>query len=55
MTLRASLARTTMRGPTVKALTLRELMAEEFVFDSDMMHIEGREQFLAGGGANGWP
>ena len=27
---------------------LRELMGEEFVFDSAMMHIQGREQFLAG-------
>ena len=26
-------------------------MAEEFVFDSAMMHIEGRDQFLAGAGA----
>ena len=34
---------------------LRELMAEGFVFDSAMMHIEGREQFLAGAGADGWP
>jgi hypothetical protein len=34
---------------------LRELMAEAFVFDSAMMHVEGREQFLAGAGANGWP
>jgi hypothetical protein len=42
---------TNRKGPEA----LRELMAEEFVFDSDMMHIEGREQFLAGAGANGWP
>jgi hypothetical protein len=34
---------------------LRELMGEEFVFDSAMMQIQGREQFLAGAGANGWP
>jgi hypothetical protein len=34
---------------------LRELMGEGFVFDSAMMHIEGREKFLAGAGANGWP
>lgn len=34
---------------------LRELMAEEFVFDSAMMHIEGRDQFLAGAGVSGWP
>jgi hypothetical protein len=27
-------------------------MAEEFVFDSAMMHIEGRDQFLAGAGAS---
>jgi hypothetical protein len=37
------------------AEALRELMAEEFVFDSAMMHIEGRDQFLAGAGATGWP
>jgi hypothetical protein len=42
---------TNRRGPEA----LRELMGEEFVFDSAMMHIEGREQFLAGAGANGWP
>jgi hypothetical protein len=42
---------TNRKGPEA----LRELMGEEFVFDSDMMHIEGREQFLAGAGANGWP
>ena len=30
-------------------------MAEEFKFDSAMMSIDGREQFLAGAGANGWP
>jgi hypothetical protein len=34
---------TNRKGPEA----LRELMGEEFVFDSDMMHIEGREQFLA--------
>ena len=42
---------TNRRGPEA----LRELMAEGFVFDSAMMHIEGRDQFLAGAGANGWP
>lgn len=42
---------TNRKGPGA----LRELMGEGFVFDSDMMHIEGREQFLAGAGANGWP
>ena len=39
------------KGPAA----LRELMAETFVFDSAMMHVEGREQFLAGAGADGWP
>jgi hypothetical protein len=38
---------TNRKGPEA----LRELMAEEFVFDSAMMHIEGRDQFLAGAGA----
>jgi hypothetical protein len=42
---------TNRKGPDA----LRELMGEEFVFDSAMMHIQGREQFLAGAGANGWP
>jgi hypothetical protein len=42
---------TNRKGPDA----LRELMGEGFVFDSAMMHIEGREQFLAGAGANGWP
>jgi hypothetical protein len=42
---------TDRRGPEA----LRELMAETFVFDSAMMRIEGREQFLAGAGSNGWP
>jgi hypothetical protein len=42
---------TNRKGPEA----LRELMGEGFVFDSDMMHIEGREQFLAGAGASGWP
>jgi hypothetical protein len=42
---------TNRKGPEA----LRELMAEAFAFDSAMMHIEGREQFLAGAGANGWP
>ena len=42
---------TNRKGPEA----LRELMAEEFVFDSAMMHIEGRDQFLAGAGASGWP
>jgi hypothetical protein len=43
-------ARKNRKGPEA----LRELMGEGFVFDSDTMHIEGREQFLAGAGANGW-
>jgi hypothetical protein len=30
-------------------------MGEGFVFDNAMMHIQGREQFLAGSGASGWP
>jgi hypothetical protein len=34
---------------------LCELMAEGFAFDSAMMRIEGRDQFLAGAGASGWP
>ena len=34
---------------------LRQIMAEAFIFDSALMHIEGREQFLAGASANGWP
>jgi hypothetical protein len=38
---------TNRKGPEAH----RELMAEEFVFDSAMMHIEGRDQFLAGAGA----
>jgi hypothetical protein len=43
---------TNRKGPDA----LRELMGEGwFVFDSAMMHIQGREQFLAGAGANGWP
>ena len=42
---------TNRRGPEA----LGELMAEEFSFDSDMMHIEGRQQFLAGADASGWP
>jgi SnoaL-like domain len=42
---------TTRKGPEA----LRELMAEGFVFDSALMRVEGREQFLAGAGANGWP
>jgi hypothetical protein len=42
---------TNRKGPDA----LRELMGEGFVFDSAMMHIEGREQFLAGAGINGWP
>jgi hypothetical protein len=42
---------TNRKGPEA----LRALMAEDFVFDSDMMHIEGRDQFLAGAGASGWP
>jgi SnoaL-like domain len=42
---------TNRRGPDA----LRALMAEEFIFDSAMMRIEGREQFLAGAGASGWP
>ncbi len=37
------------------AETLRKVMGEEFVFDSALMHIEGREKFLAGAGAGGWP
>jgi hypothetical protein len=42
---------TNRKGPDA----LAELMAEGFTFDSAMMRIEGREQFLAGPGANGWP
>lgn len=42
---------TNRKGPEA----LRVLMAEAFVFDSAMMHIEGREQFLAGAGSSGWP
>jgi hypothetical protein len=42
---------TNRKGPEA----LRGLMAEAFVFDSAMMHIEGRERFLAGAGSNGWP
>jgi hypothetical protein len=30
-------------------------MGEEFVFDGALMHIEGREKFLAGASAGGWP
>jgi hypothetical protein len=47
-------ARTNRKGPEA----LRELMGEGFVFDSDTMHIEGREavprrrrrEWLAGAG-----
>jgi hypothetical protein len=42
---------TNRQGPQA----LRELMSEAFVFDSAMMRIEGREAFLAGVGAGGWP
>jgi SnoaL-like domain len=42
---------TNRKGPDA----LRDLMAEEFTFDSAIMRIEGREQFLAGAGASGWP
>ena len=31
------------------------MMGEEFVFDSALMHIDGREKFLAGAGSGGWP
>ena len=34
---------------------LRQLMAEASIFDSALTHVEGREQFLAGASANGWP
>jgi uncharacterized protein YndB with AHSA1/START domain len=37
------------------AEALRKVIDEEFVFDSALMHIEGREKFLAGAGAGGWP
>ena len=37
------------------AEALRKVIGEEFVFDSALMHIEGREKFLAGAGAGGWP
>ena len=42
---------TSCKGPAA----LRQLMAETFVFDSAMVHVEGREQFLAWPGADGWP
>jgi hypothetical protein len=42
---------TNRKGPEA----LRDLMGEGFVFDSAVVHIQGREQFLAGSGANGWP
>jgi hypothetical protein len=34
---------------------LRQIMAEASIFDSALTHVEGREQFLAGASANGWP
>ena len=42
---------TNRKGPEA----LRELIGEGFVFDSDMMHIEGRGADPRRCGASGWP
>jgi SnoaL-like domain len=37
------------------AEALRKVIGEEFVFDTALMHIEGRDKFLAGASAGSWP